>query len=56
MLLLRWTPVADGRRRRPEELGYDYRIADPAVWKTWLRGLTGETEPQLEVVKHARCA
>ena len=28
MMLLRWTPVADGRRRRPEELGYDYRIAD----------------------------
>ena len=31
MLLLRWTPVADGRRRRADELGYDYRIADRAT-------------------------
>ena len=51
MLLLRWTPVADGRRRHPEELGYEYRIADQAVWKTWLRGLSRQAEPQLEVVK-----
>ena len=36
-VLLRWTPVADGRRRHPEELGYGYRIADQAVWKAWLR-------------------
>ena len=32
MMLLRWTPVADGRRRTPEDLGYGYRIADPAAW------------------------
>ncbi|HEY6886252.1 MAG TPA: acyltransferase domain-containing protein, partial [Solirubrobacter sp.] len=51
MVLLRWTPVRDGRRRTPEELGYGYRIADETVWKTWLRGLTGQDEPQLEVTK-----
>ena len=28
MLLLRWTPVRDGRRRHPEELGYAYRVAE----------------------------
>ena len=38
MLLLRWTPVADRRRRNVDELGYDYRIADRAVWTTWLDG------------------
>ena len=37
MLLLRWTPVADGRRRNAEELGYAYRIADRAAWTAWLR-------------------
>ncbi len=52
MVLLRWTPVADGRRRTPSELGFDYRIADRAKWKTWLRTITGQPEPQLEVVKH----
>ena len=53
MLLLRWTPVADGRRRHPDELGYDYRIADRAG----LEGLAARrraatTTPQLEVVQH----
>ena len=52
MLLLRWTPVADGRRRHPEELGYDYRIADRAAWTAWLRRVSGQEEPQLEVVQH----
>ena len=32
MTLLRWTPVADGRGAAPDELGYGYRIADPAAW------------------------
>ena len=29
MSLLRWTPMPDGRRRAPSELGYAYRIVDP---------------------------
>ena len=32
MTLLRWTPVADGRHRSPEELGFAYRIADHDAW------------------------
>ena len=52
MLLLRWTPVADRRRRNVDELGYDYRIADRAVWTTWLERLSGYDDPQLEVVQH----
>ena len=52
MLLLHWTPVADGRRRRSDELGYPYRIVDPATWASWLQRITGYDEPQLEVVQH----
>ena len=36
MSLLRWTPMPDGRRRAPSELGYAYRIVDPAAWDRWL--------------------
>ena len=52
MLLLRWTPVPDGRRRNPDELGYAYRIADRDAWTAWLRRVSGYDEPQLEVVQH----
>ncbi len=52
MLLLRWTPVADGRRRAADELGYDYRIADRDHWGAWLRRVSGYDDPQLEVVQH----
>ena len=46
MLLLRWTPVADGRRRNVDELGYDYRIADRAAWEAWLRRASGYEDPE----------
>ena len=37
MALLRYTPLADGRRRAPsEKLGYAYRIVDQAAWQRWL--------------------
>ena len=52
MLLLRWTPVADGRRRNVDELGYDYRVADRAAWEAWLRRTSGYEDPELEVVQH----
>ena len=52
MLLLRWTPVADGRRRNVDELGYDYRIADRAAWEAWLRRASGYEDPEVEVVQH----
>ena len=52
MLLLRWTPVADGRRRALDELGHEYRIADRAGWNAWLRRVSGVEDPQLEVVHH----
>ncbi len=51
MMLLRWTPVADGRRRNPEELGFRYRVIDPEQWKAWLRKISGQDDPELEVDK-----
>ncbi len=51
MVLLRWTPVADGRRRAPDELGYGYRITDLARWAAWLRRISGQESPQTEVVQ-----
>ncbi|HEY7077262.1 MAG TPA: beta-ketoacyl synthase N-terminal-like domain-containing protein, partial [Solirubrobacteraceae bacterium] len=52
MMLLRWTPVADGRRRTPGELGFAYRIEDEPTWSAWLSRITGEPTPELEVVQH----
>ena len=49
MALLRWTPVADGRHRAPNELGYAYRIVDPAAWQRWLDLLAGHDGARLEV-------
>ncbi len=51
MSLLRWVPDPDGQRRAPDELGYEYRIADPAVWKGWLARVSGQDAAELEVVQ-----
>ena len=50
MTLMRWTPVADGRHRAPDELGFAYRIADRDAWTAWMRRVSGQADPQLEVV------
>ncbi|MEZ5098183.1 MAG: SDR family NAD(P)-dependent oxidoreductase, partial [Nocardioides sp.] len=49
MSVLRRTPAPDGRRRAPTELGYGYRVVDPAAWQAWLDGLTGHSDTRLEV-------
>ena len=49
MTLTRWTPMPDGRRRAPNELGYAYRIIDQAAWQRWLDSLSGHTGSTLEV-------
>jgi acyl transferase domain-containing protein len=49
MALLRWTPVADGQRRPPDQLGHGYRIADAAAWQRWLDRLAGHENARLEV-------
>ena len=49
MSLMRWAPTPDGRHRKPEELGYQYRIADPEKWNHWLRSISDKTSPSLDV-------
>ncbi len=49
MTLLRWTPMPDGRRRTPSELGYAYRIVDKAAWERWLADAAGRAGAVLEV-------
>jgi malonyl CoA-acyl carrier protein transacylase len=51
MSLLRWTPVADGVRRPPNDLGYSYRIADQNCWKNWLEQISTRDNPEMEVFK-----
>ncbi|MEO1055909.1 MAG: beta-ketoacyl synthase N-terminal-like domain-containing protein, partial [Actinomycetota bacterium] len=53
MSLMRWTPPADGRHREPAELGFGYRIDDPAAWQRFLEESSGYDEPELEVVSRA---
>ncbi|UBU18236.1 type I polyketide synthase [Nonomuraea gerenzanensis] len=51
MTLMRWTPMPDGRHRSPSELGYAYRIMDPAAWQAWLSTVSGRPGAALEVVQ-----
>ncbi len=51
MSLLHWTPLKDGAHRRPNELGYAYRIADENTWKAWLSEIAGYPTADLEVVR-----
>ncbi len=49
MALLRWTPMPDGQRRGPDQLGYSYRIVDPPAWQRWLDRLAGRDGAIVEV-------
>ena len=51
MMLLRWTPVRRRPPPQPDELGYEYRVADPAAWRGWLRRISGQDDPRLEVAQ-----
>ncbi len=51
MTLLRWSKTADGKRPRPNALGYVNRIADADIWSAWLSRTAGFATPELEVVK-----
>ncbi len=50
MTLLHWIATKDGVRRRPNALGYTYRIVDQDCWKDWLTRVAGNTTAELEVV------
>ena len=50
MSLLHWIAPKDGIRRRPNDLGYAYRIVDENCWKHWLSQIAGYPTADLEVV------
>ncbi len=50
MMLLHWIKTKDGKRRRPNDLGYAYRIADAAAWNAWLHSVARCPTVDLEVV------
>ena len=50
MTLLRWVKTKDGVHRTPEALGYAYRVADPDTWRAWLKSMSGQDAPEMEVV------
>ncbi len=50
MTLLHWIATKDGVRRRPNNLGYAYRITDEECWKNWLSQIAGYPTADLEVV------
>jgi acyl transferase domain-containing protein/NAD(P)-dependent dehydrogenase (short-subunit alcohol dehydrogenase family) len=49
MTLLRWLATTDGIRRRPNALGYAYRISDKATWEAWLSRVSGYANAELQV-------
>ena len=49
MTLTRWVPSPDGRRRNPDQLGFDYRIADSATWAGWLDRVSGYQAAHVEI-------
>ncbi|MBK7974009.1 MAG: acyltransferase domain-containing protein [Deltaproteobacteria bacterium] len=51
MTLCRWVATPDGSRPSPDQLGYRYRIADPAAFSAWLDQIAGQAGAELEVVK-----
>ena len=50
MSLLRWVATKDGVHRRPNALGYAYRIVDENCWNSWLTQIAGHSTTDLEVV------
>ena len=50
MSLFRWVTTKDGVHRRPNALGYAYRIVDEKTWNAWLGEIGGYPEADLEVV------
>jgi hypothetical protein len=51
MTLFHWLGAKDGVRLNPNALGYATRIADAARWNKWLSNMTGQSAPELEVVR-----
>ncbi len=51
IVLYRWFPTQDNKRKSPGELGFRYRITDEHKWKNWLQSITGKPDPEIEIYK-----
>ena len=51
MTLSRWIPTPDGEHRRPDALGFAYRITDENAWRNWIKRISGYEEPEVEVAR-----
>jgi acyl transferase domain-containing protein/NAD(P)-dependent dehydrogenase (short-subunit alcohol dehydrogenase family)/acyl carrier protein len=50
MTLLHWIAMPGGVHRKPDALGYSSRIVEPGKWQAWLKSISGQSSPNLEVV------
>jgi len=51
MTLSRWIPTQNGEHRRPDALGFAYRITDENAWQNWIRRISGYEAPEVEVAQ-----
>ncbi|MBK9968018.1 MAG: hypothetical protein IPP07_25370 [Holophagales bacterium] len=51
MTLMERVAPPDGRRHAPDELGFAYRVHDPARFRAWLSAVSGYDAPETEVEK-----
>ena len=51
MTLMERVPPPDARRHAPDELGFAYRVHDPARFRAWLSAVSGYDAPETEVEK-----
>jgi malonyl CoA-acyl carrier protein transacylase len=51
MTLFRWYPTPDGNRPAPDRLGYTTRISDQKKWNAWLKSISMQDNPEIEVHK-----
>jgi 3-oxoacyl-(acyl-carrier-protein) synthase len=51
MTLMERVAPPDGRRHAPDELGFAYRVHDPARFRAWLSAVSGYHAPETEVEK-----
>ncbi len=52
MTLMRVASGSPEVRPTPEQLGFDSRLFDQAAWTSWLTRVSGEQDPQVEVLQH----
>ncbi len=49
LTLYRLVPSPTGSHPLPDQLGFEYRLVDPAAWNQWLAAVTGSEAPAVEI-------